>query len=484
MADRYQDRPFSAQDRGDGGGGDDPLAELARLIGQTDPRGGMGRANQPVKPRPNAPAGPPPRESFAPPPSIGEGQQPGPLWMQRAPRPEAPPPLDYPGAAPLPPQRQAGPQPGPGPAAFPPVAEDEDVDPEPAPSRYDDALFGRLGSANQDSLVDPAYPDDGYAYQDGEDDDAEYPAPKRTGVVIGGVVLALIVVGIGGAFAYRTFIGSSRSGEPPIIRADTGPTKIVPSSAEALNKVPDRLLVGDGTERIVPREEAPIDIDSQAGPRVVLPGLAATGNPSPQPASTATASAAPAAPSNGTLPNGEPRRIKTFLIRGGDPSPDAAPAAPAVAKPGASTRTAATAARNPAANANASAPLSLAPQPSEAAAAEPRTRVASVAPTQAAVSPSAAPPSAVSPAATGGSGYVVQVSSQRNEADAQASFRALQAKFPAVLGSRAPMIKRADVADKGVYYRALVGPFASRDEATQFCGSLETAGGQCFVQRN
>ena len=44
MADRYQDRPFPAHDDyGRGGdphgqkGESDPLAELARLIGQTDP---------------------------------------------------------------------------------------------------------------------------------------------------------------------------------------------------------------------------------------------------------------------------------------------------------------------------------------------------------------------------------------------------------------------------------------------------------------
>ena len=73
---------------------------------------------------------------------------------------------------------------------------------------------------------------------------------------------------------------------------------------------------------------------------------------------------------------------------------------------------------------------------------------------------------------------------ERNEADAQASFRALQSKFPAVLGSRSPVIKRADLGDKGVYYRAMVGPFGSPDEASQFCGSLKTAGGQCVVQRN
>ena len=90
-------------------------------------------------------------------------------------------------------------------------------------------------------------------------------------------------------------------------------------------------------------------------------------------------------------------------------------------------------------------------------------------------------PAATSPAA---GGYLVQVSSQKNEADAQASYRALQSKFPNVLGSRSPVIKRADLGDKGVYYRAMVGPFGSPEEASQFCGSLKTAGGQCVVQRN
>jgi SPOR domain len=73
-------------------------------------------------------------------------------------------------------------------------------------------------------------------------------------------------------------------------------------------------------------------------------------------------------------------------------------------------------------------------------------------------------------------------SSQKNEADARASYRALQSKFPSVLGSRLPVIKRAG--DHGVYYRAMVGPFASTEEAAEFCGNLKTVGGQCVVQRN
>ena len=136
-----------------------------------------------------------------------------------------------------------------------------------------------------------------------------------------------------------------------------------------------------------------------------------------------------------------------------------APAAPATRSPPSS------------ANASANGPLSLTPQPGQAApAAESRTRVAAT--------------NSVPAASNGSGGYLVQVASQKNESDAQASYKALQGKYPAVLGSRSPVIKRADLGDKGVYYRAMIGPFGSADEATQFCGNLKTAGGQCVVQRN
>ena len=36
-----------------------------------------------------------------------------------------------------------------------------------------------------------------------------------------------------------------------------------------------------------------------------------------------------------------------------------------------------------------------------------------------------------------------------------------------MLGSYEPVIWRADVGDKGIYYRAQVGPFATADQATE-----------------
>ena len=110
-------------------------------------------------------------------------------------------------------------------------------EPQQDPSRYDDALYGRLETGEHDYQRDPAYPDDPYAYQG---DYEEEPAPKKrsSGLMTVAAVLALAVVGTGAAFAYRTFVGSPRSGEPPIIRADNSPTKVVPAPSDGARQEP------------------------------------------------------------------------------------------------------------------------------------------------------------------------------------------------------------------------------------------------------
>ena len=83
-----------------------------------------------------------------------------------------------------------------------------------------------------------------------------------------------------------------------------------------------------------------------------------------------------------------------------------------------------------------------------------------------------------------GGAYAVQVSSERSAAEARASFRALRAKFPNQLGGREPMVRRTDLGAKGIYYRAMVGPFASMEKAAGMCRTLKAAGCNCLVQRN
>jgi hypothetical protein len=489
MADRYQDKSSTADDDTDRGterapakGDSDPLAELARLIGQTDPFSGFGRANQPMPPRQADPYRRPEPEP-EPEPEIDEVAPAGPPpWMQRAAQQqEVAPQLDF-DASVHPLRRYAAAHPPAEPEYHeaPPFAGETDQHVQADPARYDDALYGQPDPGTYEAQQrDAAYADDPYAYQDGYGEEPEEEQkPRRGGMMTVVAVLALAVVGTGGAFAYRTYMGSPRGGEPPIIRADASPTKVVPApSGDGVAKVPDRMATG-GAEKIVPREEAPVDVN--AAPRQVFPPVnvnpptAAIAPPGAKPPVAPAASGSPLA--SGTLVGDEPRKIRTLAVKG-DPADVAATPAP---KPAATPRPvpSPTAARapSPAANANASAnaPLSLSPQgAAQPAPADTRSRVASTNAAQ--TTPSAA---------SGGGSYVVQVSSQRSEADAQASFKALQGKFPSVLGSRAPLIKRADLGDKGVYYRAMVGPFASSEEAAQVCGNLKTAGGQCVVQKN
>jgi hypothetical protein len=80
------------------------------------------------------------------------------------------------------------------------------------------------------------------------------------------------------------------------------------------------------------------------------------------------------------------------------------------------------------------------------------------------------------------SGFAVQIASERSQQKAQAAFRRLQTKFPSQLHSNQAIIRRADLG-AGTYYRALAGPFASRDGALKLCKALKAAGGDCIVQK-
>ena len=100
-----------------------------------------------------------------------------------------------------------------------------------------------------------------------------------------------------------------------------------------------------------------------------------------------------------------------------------------------------------------------------------------------AIAPTGINARSITPAVSGNS-YAVQVSSERSENRAQAAFRALQAKYPNQLSGRQPIIRRTDLGAAGIYYRALVGPFASPKKAATLCSGLKAAGGDCVIQKN
>jgi len=416
-----QTQPAQAAPGAGGAGGrnkaNDPLAELARLIGQTDPFGEL---------------------------------------KQGAPR-----------AAPAPARAAQPRQPMHGDPYGSPLQFSGFSAAKSQPA-YDPAVFGASEPHETDQASEGYYEDPVHGEEHYDDYDEH---PRRRWVKLVGVVAVLVVAGASGVYGYRMLFGGGLSGPPPVIKANTSPSKMAPTpTADASNKqIYDRVGEASGQgERVVSREEKPVEVKdaTRPAPRIAFPNL-----------QTSSASQdVPVSPPLSTDPGGpdaasaEPKRIRTVTIRPDMVAPPAAPQPRSASSPAA--------ANPPPPNA----PLSLNPQgvTAEASATRP------VFP--AAPKPAATPPTrlaAVPPATEVAAGsYTVQISSQRSENEAQASFRSLQAKYPNLLGDRQPIIRRADLADKGIFFRAMVGPFASVEEASQFCGSLKSAGGQCVVQRN
>jgi hypothetical protein len=478
MADDHTQRPFRsnpmpAQDaRGAGPSGNDPLAELARLIGQGDPFGEYGGRQSAQAPTQPARVSPEWAEHVA----ADAGYIP----------PTAPP-LQHPNYA-APPDLH--------PAEFVPPTY------QPGVPGYGGGEAGDAGYEHESYY--PNNPSSDAQHQDYYDD---VPPRRRMGVLAIAAVFALAVVGTAGAFGYRALFGSSSSsGPPPVIKADTAPNKIVPEKKDAKNGklIYDRVADHGQGEKLVSREEQPVDInnkpagvlphDQNAMPSgSVQPGLGsgvvggaprkirtiairpdgtamADGTPNAPPMSASPPMAAPAPPPAAAPEPAEPMTPPHAVATKPEPAPvqHRATAEPVTRRREAASR---------------SAPLSLNPNtPEPVRRVERPMRTATVAPTQ--VEPArvarAAP---VQTAPASGGGYAVQVASRHNEADAQASLHSLQAKFPQQLGGHRTMVRRVDLGAKGVYYRAMVGPFANSEEASHMCSQLKAAGGTCFVQR-
>ena len=464
MADDQNQRPYRSNETlpratpaASAASGSDPLAELARLIGQNDPFAEFGRANA--------------RRAAAPPPTVNWSAPPAPL------------------AAP----------------AAQPSAPEAPLYGAPDGFRYQDEAetAGHPAADTGGFEPDPNHPSNAQLAGEEEDfyDDVP-PAKRRMGIMAIAAVFALAVIGTAGAFGYRALFGTSGPSQPPpVIKADIAPSKIVPVTAsKAPNKlITDRVADHAQDEKLVSREEQPVEMKDK-------PAAA----PPPQ-----AQGSVPAALGSGVL-SSEPKKIRTIAIRPDQPglgdnqpvgatatapappppqtrmapaptAPTAPPAQvvsnPPVAanpEPPAPPRQSETRAVAPAPRTTASsgtAPLSLSPDASAAPGARAPMRTAAVA------APAPIARAAKTAAAASGS-YAVQLSSQRSEADAQAAFRSLQAKFPNQLGGRQALIHKVELGDKGTYYRAMVGPFANANEANELCSGLKAAGGQCIIQRN
>ncbi|MGE0239699.1 MAG: SPOR domain-containing protein [Parvibaculaceae bacterium] len=79
-------------------------------------------------------------------------------------------------------------------------------------------------------------------------------------------------------------------------------------------------------------------------------------------------------------------------------------------------------------------------------------------------------------------GWSVQLSSAKDEKLAWGTWEKLKARHKA-LGGMKPIVIKADLGKKGIYYRLRVGGFDSQSEARSACGKLKSRGLSCFVSK-
>jgi hypothetical protein len=257
----------------------------------------------------------------------------------------------------------------------------------------------------------------------------------RSAVMVASALLGAIALGGALAYAYKQSGGSMADGSTPIVTADSRPVKEAPDQPGGKefphkNKlIYDRLTNGDQpeSEHIVPRQE---DVAVPALP----PATATAGLPAPV-ASTDLANPSTTESVDGAADDGGPRKVKTLVVH-----PDGSVGAPPAG-----------AAEADATGAAAQAP-GVMPVP--------------------AVNPKPAP----APAPAADTKYVVQVGSKKSQTDALASFADIQQKYPKLLANYRPIVQKANLGSKGVWYRLQLGPIADKSEAYKLCGQLKSQG--------
>jgi hypothetical protein len=309
-----------------------------------------------------------------------------------------------------------------------------------------------------------------------------YAPPPRRSMALrmsGYGLAALLVAGLGAA-SYAYLGKGSQSSEPVVVKADSDPFKVRPDNRggtqvanqdkAAYERLSGKFSNEAKQEKLIESAEEPVKISTAVqGDAVVAadPGAAAQAvSAGDQAGEKADERLVPgSAEKSRSLGAIQPRRVKTLAIRAdGSVVPDqSAGAAEAAARIAAGGKDAVKAGTDPVKVDTVKLDRSAAA--SESAGKDTELKVASIA------------------AGTQAAGaWAIQVSSQKTSADAESAYRNLQRKFPQLLEGRQMEIQKAEVADKGTFFRVRVlAP--SKEEAGAFCDKLKGAGGSCFVTR-
>lgn len=300
---------------------------------------------------------------------------------------------------------------------------------------------GKGGGGQEDgggSFTDPVFDDEYY----GRD---QAGGKGRTMALVAGVVAGAVIAG---AAAWTVFGPNSdgTAGQIPLIVAEPEPYKVRPDDPGGMQVENQDKLVYErldgasseaGVESILPPPETPKAPVAEAEPVAPpAPVVAETAPPAivPEPVTPA-----PAAP--------EPEQVAE--VTPSEPAPAITTEPPAVPTPAAPSTTA-------------PAPVEAAstPQPDE----DSRSLESFV-------------------AALSGD-YLIQIAALRSEDVAQSEWDRLSTRYASLLGSYRPMIVRADLGERGIFYRLRAGPLKDRPAADELCAALAAENVGCLVVRN
>ena len=380
------------------------------------------------------------------------------------------------------------------------------------------------------NLYEPPY-DDALLY----DGDLEPERPRsRPLVVLLGIVVLAAFAGVVWV-AYNQGVKQGQNGNPPVLTADAGPTRIVPdqsaASSPTMNPAPDKSyerLWGEtsdreGQENVLPQPEQPRSVPA---PQDVAGGTTATPRPEgsaggpfeppiedPRMDSTVGSVSSLADTTSGTprsITGTPPSSNGTPAMFGSKPQSEditsalppvesvsppvtaprsltPTPPKPNMTKPVTVTQT------TPAAGITKPATSASTSVSERSAAAGPKVLTADPPASQTAAPPASAekqiaaltPPSETAvaparPAASGGS-VMIQLGSFPNDGLAASAWSKIKTTNQDLLGSYSPSIKPAEIPGKGTWYRLRVGGFADKASAGDVCEQLKAAGQACII---
>lgn len=278
------------------------------------------------------------------------------------------------------------------------------------------------------------------------------------------LVLVLCVLG-GGAYAawhqWGADLVAPTGDDIPTVRAPEGPYKVRPEApggqdfANRDKEVYGLLEKGKGdraakggakSENLLPRPEMPLP---PPAPRTALSSGAPTAEMSDE-----------GSPQMSVEPGEGEDEME--MVEAPEPPP---PGAPAAATKGAPPSVSVPSVRTPTPDQVRAAPKPAAPPPPPAVKSE----------DQLAAAPASAP--------IGAKAFKIQLSAVRTEAAARSEWDKLKKTHPSVLGRLSLNVEKADLGQKGVYFRIQAGPFADRAGADAACQELTKQKAACLVVR-